>query len=166
MQWPPDPQRTARLALRAATDADGELFARILTNPDVRRYLGGVIAEDELSEKIADLPGRGVFLAERRADGAPIGLIYLGRYRTGDLELSYELLPEFWGAGLAEEACAAILGWAFANFPDERRVVAVTQAANTPSLALARRLGMTPCDEFVEWDAPQVMLELHRPTNA
>jgi RimJ/RimL family protein N-acetyltransferase len=52
-----------------------------------------------------------------------------------------------------------VLEWAFKNIAGNERIVAVTQAANAASIALATRLGMTECDSFEEWGEPQIMLE-------
>ena len=96
------------------------------------------------------------------ATGEVIGGTSFSRWR-GVLELSYELLPEYWGRGLAEEAIVAALGWLWQNAEDES-VAAVTQTANTRSLNLLRRLGFGPDIEFEEFGAPQSQLYLTRPT--
>jgi len=62
---------------------------------------------------------------------------------TGDeLEVSYLLLPIYWGKGYVEEAVRAVLGWAASTLPDTQ-VVAVTQVANARSMALLERLGFS-----------------------
>jgi RimJ/RimL family protein N-acetyltransferase len=146
--------------MRDALANDSQLFERVLSSTEVRRYRGGPVAPEDLAERVSTVPGRGVFVAERLSDLEPLGLIYLGRYRTGDLELSWELLPEFWRNGYATEACAAVLEWAFGTVAAGERIIAVTQAANVAYLALAARLGMSACESFEEWGEPQVMLEL------
>ena len=78
------------------------------------------------------------------------------------LELSYELLPEHWGRGLAGEALAAALDWVWSNTEDES-LVAVTQAANRRSRELLERLGFVADTEFEEFGAPQLQLRLARP---
>ncbi|MET8336384.1 GNAT family N-acetyltransferase [Streptosporangium canum] len=91
------------------------------------------------------------------------GFCDLGRTSKGDLELSCAFLPEHWGVGYAREACAAVLAWAFENVPNTDRVVAITQAANLPSIRLLESLGMIKADEFVEFGAPQVMYATSAP---
>jgi RimJ/RimL family protein N-acetyltransferase len=164
VDWPIAPLTTARLVVRAAVDADSALFERVLTDATIRRHLGGPVPAADLERRIAELPWRGVFTILLRETEDPIGLVHIGRYRTGDLELSYEFLPEHWGAGYATEACAAVLGWAFADVAAGARIVAVTQSANSASVALLARLGMTKVDEFEEWGEPQSMFAATAPT--
>ncbi|MEN3357121.1 MAG: [ribosomal protein S5]-alanine N-acetyltransferase [Mycobacteriales bacterium] len=148
---------TGRLVLRAATVADRAAVRRLLTDPDARRYLGGPLSEADADAAAARPPGQhwGSFVIER--DGETIGGCSLDRDR-GELEVSYALLPEHWGQGFGAEAVRAVLGWAHANTADDH-VIAVTQAANEPSRRLLERLGFVPREEFVEYDAPQVLAE-------
>lgn len=72
-------------------------------------------------------------------------------------EVSYQLLPEYWGQGLGRESVAAAVGWAFQNItPAPPVVVAVTQEANRGSRRLLEAIGMAEVDKFVEFDAWQV----------
>ncbi|MGI5287329.1 GNAT family N-acetyltransferase [Nonomuraea polychroma] len=78
-------------------------------------------------------------------------------HEQDDLELSYSFLPEHWGHGYAREACAAVLDRGFTNIPGTERIVAVTQAANGRSARLLQVLDMVKIDEFIRFDALQVM---------
>jgi RimJ/RimL family protein N-acetyltransferase len=129
MKWPIDTLVTERLRIREAVPADSGLFVRVLTDPVIRKHLGGPVPNDQLDEKVAEMHQRGVFAVEA-ADATPIGLVIIGRHRTGELELSYQFLPEHWGNGYALEACAAVLEWAFREVAVGGRIVAVTQIAN------------------------------------
>jgi RimJ/RimL family protein N-acetyltransferase len=151
--------------VRPAVEADSTLFERVLTDAAIRRHLGGPVPAAELDRRIAELPWRGVFTIQLRDADDLIGLVHLGRYRTGDLELSYEFIPEHWGQGYAAEACVAVLGWAFADVAEGARIVAVTQSANAASIALLARLGMTKVDEFEEWGEPQLMFAVQAPAS-
>ncbi len=57
-----------------------------------------------------------------------------------DPELSYLLLPEWWGQGLATESVRAVLD--HAHGCGAERIVAETQVANAASIRLLTRLGM------------------------
>jgi RimJ/RimL family protein N-acetyltransferase len=155
------PGATARLRIRAAVSSDAELFTRLLTDTVVRRYLGGPLAGPRLAEKLARIEAPGAFVVEL-VDATPVGAVAVGRRPTGERELSYEFLPEHWGNGYAQEACGSVLRWALRDDEEDGRVVAVTQVANSPSLVLLGRLGMTEVDRFEEWGEPQVMLAIRR----
>ncbi len=76
--------------------------------------------------------------------------------RHGELELSYSLAGGAWGKGLALEATTAALAWIAPLVPD-RHVIAVTQSANTRSVALLRRLGFVEREGFLEFGAEQTL---------
>lgn len=156
MPWTDRPVRAERLLLRLATGADRDVVVRMLTDPDTRRYLGGPVDDSAVRAVRARVPGEtwGSFVIE--VAGAVAGSCLLDRDR-GELEMSYQLLPEYRGRGLATEALRALLDWAAGRCP-ERHVIAITQAANAPSLRLLDRLGFTERERFVEWDAPQILL--------
>jgi RimJ/RimL family protein N-acetyltransferase len=59
-----------------------------------------------------------------------------------EVELGYVLATDSQGHGLAREAAQAWLQWAQAHLPQDD-LIAVIQPANTPSIALAERLGFT-----------------------
>lgn len=90
-----------------------------------------------------------------------IGAVTFDRER-GELEVSYQFLPEFWGQGLGTEAVSAALGWAWGN-TDDTSIIAVTQTANKRSIRLLASLGFVPDHEFEEFGAQQSQLRLSRP---
>lgn len=72
-----------------------------------------------------------------------VGLVSLAPHHDGsDVEVSYQLLPRFWGRGLAVEAVAAAIGYDSAVM-GLRRIVAETRASNHRSRRMIERLGMT-----------------------
>ncbi|MBF6300524.1 GNAT family N-acetyltransferase [Nocardia amamiensis] len=73
-----------------------------------------------------------------------------------ELELTYLLRRDAWGAGLAFEAATAALRAAAAELPDQP-VLVVTQTANHRSLKLATRLGFQPVSTFEAFDAQQTL---------
>jgi RimJ/RimL family protein N-acetyltransferase len=153
--------RTERLVLREVRPHDLRILVRMWQDPVMRRYLGGPVSDEVAAERwVGDHTG-GLMVA--RSSGEIVGWCHLGRYRTGDLELSYVFLPEWWGRGYAREGCAAVVGLAFDRFPEAPRLVAVTQAANVRSVHLLEALGMVRVDTFEEFDAPQVMYAIDCP---
>jgi 8-oxo-dGTP pyrophosphatase MutT (NUDIX family)/GNAT superfamily N-acetyltransferase len=165
--WLPKALETDRLRLRAVTAEDVPLIGRLSTDAEVRRYLGGPRAIDQAHELAIRRLGRhDVFTVMVQATETPIGIVALAPYaRTGETEVSYQLLPEHWGCGYGREAVSAVLEWGFGNEHAATlpRIIAVTQEANQRSRRLLESLGMILVDRFVEFDAPQAMYALHRP---
>lgn len=74
--------------------------------------------------------------------GRLVGRVALDRHDGGSGWLSYALTPTARGQGFATEAAEAAIAWAFgAN--DVCNIRAVVRPANTASIAVLRRLGMT-----------------------
>jgi hypothetical protein len=76
---------------------------RTWSDSTIRRYLGGPLTGDKLASKRASPAGPGD-LAVTLHSGEVIGFCTLGRYHTGDVELSFAYLTQYWGKGLAERA--------------------------------------------------------------
>ena len=163
--WLAEPVLSPRLVLRPGRDsaADRAAAVELLTDPQVRQFIGGPLSAEDAREAVSGPAGRrwGSFVLELRHDndgakGAVVGVCSLSRER-GELEVGYMLLPRYWGQGLASEAVATALAWVAEHYEDEQ-VIAVTQAANTASLRLLARLGFVERERFVEYDAEQVLL--------
>lgn len=152
---------TKRLHIRATTRDDLPAMERTWLDPEIRRYLGGPVSTETLELRRQMQPRRGMFTVTLD-EGTVVGFCHYGRTDRGDLELSYSFLPEHWGYGYAREACTAVLNWGFANVPGTERIVAITQAANLRSVRLLQALGMAKIDEFIQFDAPQVMYAAFR----
>ncbi len=68
---------------------------------------------------------------------------------TDDIEVGWHLHPDSWGRGYATEAAAAAVDRAFAA--GLKRMYAVVKPGNTASIAVTRRLGMTPLGLRRDW---------------
>ena len=161
-----------RLVPRKARDADREGIVEVLTDPEVRAYLGGPRPRAGV-EQFLDRARTGgttaaegsYVIAERQADRF-LGILGLSRREAGrpghvtgeggELELSYVLRRGSWGAGLAFEAAAAALRAAAGELPDQP-VLLVTQTANDRSRRLAGRLGFQEVSVFEEFGAQQTL---------
>jgi ribosomal-protein-alanine N-acetyltransferase len=150
---------TPRLALCPATEADLDVLWRLLTDPQVRRYLcdDRVLPSAEvqaiLAESIAQWPaGKGLWLL-RRHEGESIGCVGLhtvspgivahAPHLAGEIEPTIALAPEHCGRGLAAEGLTAVVAYAFETLGLEH-VVAVVDEPNTRSHRLMMRVGFTP----------------------
>ncbi|MCL7489965.1 GNAT family N-acetyltransferase [Streptomyces sp. MCA2] len=152
---------TSRLLLRPAEAGDVHAFTRLWTDPEVRRFLGGPVAEQQLALYQQHFAGRPyVFSVTTRDEAVVVGSVSVeadSRF-DGRREVSYAFLPEYWGRGYGCEAVAVVVGWALEAIPShDPSAVAVTQEANVRSRRLLESIGMQPVDSFVEFDAPQVM---------
>ncbi|MFF2846521.1 GNAT family N-acetyltransferase [Streptomyces sp. NPDC058001] len=165
---------TPRLLLRPVEAQDVPVISRLWTDPEVRRHLGGPVGAAEVAARERLCVGLlGVFAVvryegEEKGEGegaAVMGLVSVetDTRRGSRAEVSYQLLPEFWGLGYAGEAVARAVTWVLDHVSvGPPSVVAMTQEANTRSRRLLERIGMRAVDTFVEFDAPQVMYSVDR----
>ncbi|MEM9519381.1 MAG: GNAT family N-acetyltransferase [Actinomycetota bacterium] len=161
MPWTEAVLCTNRLTLRALGEGDRALVRELLTNPRVRRYLGGPveIPADFDANPLGRRPG--VWCVSH--NGKPIGTVSIADQHHQCPELSYDFLPMAWGNGYAKEASQAVLAWFWDAEPECRVVIAVTQLANDRSLQLLARLGFVETRRFEEFGAQQSWQELVRP---
>jgi ribosomal-protein-alanine N-acetyltransferase len=150
---------TPRLALCPATEADLDALWRLLTDPQVRRYLcdDRVLARAEvqtmLAESMAQWPaGMGLWLLRCR-EGEIVGcgglhpvsseIVSHAPNLAGEIEPTIALAPEHWGRGLAAEGLTAVVAYAFETLGLEY-LVAVVDEPNERSHRLMLRVGFTP----------------------
>ena len=165
MVWTNECITTQRLRLRAPTELDKPVIAKLLQDPDVRRFVGGPISDDDLRSFETSTVGErwGSFVIADGAVDLCIGAIHFDDHR-GEWALSCELLPRYWGRGFAFEATKAAIIWAFADpaLSDVGSIIAVTQKANPTSIALLERLGFVYERSVTESDVPQMQFRLQR----
>jgi RimJ/RimL family protein N-acetyltransferase len=141
---------TDRLRLVPLDSSRAEELAEIYADPEVARYIGGdrltgegTRAQVAVFEQVWRERGYGQSALIERATGRMIGRAGLHYWANWDeVELGYVLATDSQGHGLAREAAQAWLQWAQAHLPQDD-LIAVIQPANTPSIALAERLGFT-----------------------
>jgi RimJ/RimL family protein N-acetyltransferase len=145
--------RTERLLLRRYRDDDLDRLAAIQSLPEVARFLywdprSRAEVEPALAQRIAgtrlERDDDVVTLAvERLEDGLLLGdaTIFLRSAEHRQVEVGYVFHPDTGGHGYATEATRALVDLAFADL-GAHRVFARTDARNTASAALLRRLGL------------------------
>lgn len=153
--------RTDRLLLRRYRDDDLDRLTEIQSLPEVARFLyweprTRAQVEPALALRIAqtrlDKDDDVVTLAvERREDNLLLGdaTIFLRSVKNRQAEVGYVFHPDSGGHGYATEATRALVDLAFKDL-DAHRVFARTDARNTASAALLRRLGMRQEAHFRE----------------
>jgi [ribosomal protein S5]-alanine N-acetyltransferase len=156
---------TERLVLRPVTADDHAALLAHWTQPDVGRFLfdGAAPSAAEVAETIEEsigdfaTRGFGVWLIELGSAagldstaaglvGTVAGLVGTAGMRPlggSGLEIFYSLAPGAWGHGYATEAARAVVEYGLGplGLPE---VLAEVDEGNAASVAVVKRLGMTP----------------------
>ncbi|MBX9704379.1 MAG: GNAT family N-acetyltransferase [Silvanigrellaceae bacterium] len=156
---------TKCLHLRCPTATNTDILKNLWLNKDVRKFLGGTVADENILEKkLISLQehwcqhGFGQWSVCKKETGQIIGICGL-HYSENGLEQSYMFFPEFWSQGFATEATFASLTYGF-KILKLARVVAITQEANKNSCRLLEKIGMYHVNSLVRFDAKQRIYEL------
>jgi [ribosomal protein S5]-alanine N-acetyltransferase len=142
---------TERLALRPVTADDHAALVAHWALPDVRRFLfdGMALSAAEVAgtieESIRDFAaaGYGIWLIHEKDHPELAGTAGLRPLEELGLEIFYSLAPGSWGQGYATEAARAVVDHALGplGLPE---VLAEVDEGNAASVAVVKRLGMTP----------------------
>ena len=147
------PLPTARLSFRQLTADDLDFLAALLSHPEVMRYYPKPLSRPEALAWIErqcwryQTHGHGLWLITERQTGAPVGQVGLVTQVVDDVpepEVGYLLHHPFWHLGYATEAAAAVRDHAFSTL-NYSHVISLVRPVNTPSQAVARRIGMDAC---------------------
>jgi len=148
---------TERLVLRPVAADDHAALLAHWTQPDVRQFLfdGAALSAAEVAETIEEsigdfaARGYGIWIIElgsgARLTGTAqlVGTAGLRPLEESGLEIFYSLAPGAWGRGYATEAARAVVEYGLGplGLPE---VLAEVDEGNTASVAVVKRLGMTP----------------------
>jgi RimJ/RimL family protein N-acetyltransferase len=142
---------TSRLTMRGWREDDAAAYAEMTADPEVMRFMGGVIDAGESWRQLAlfvghwVLRGYGLWAVER--DGALIGRV--GLWRPGGwpgLEVGWLLARGAWGRGYATEAARASMEWAWSEL-GASQLISIIAPDNVASVRVGERLGMRPLRE-------------------
>ena len=143
--------------LRVPLDDDAGAWHRLFDDPEVMRYIGtGLVRAPAWYETFVRRQQQlardsGLCLFSVVADDEVIGFAGVQPWGadwgpTGELEIGWRLGRAYWGRGHASAAARLVVERArSAGLP---RLVALVHAENAASLAVARRIGMTPESEL------------------
>ena len=162
---------TERLRLRAFGEGDLERWAEVMADPRTVRFIGGEpLSREESWHRLLraaglwPVLGYGYWAAERKQDGALIGMIGfadLKRTMTPSIEglpeAGWIFAPDSHGRGYASEALAACLEWAKGAFPGQE-IVAIIDPENSASLRVAEKAGFKVSDSTSYRDEPILLL--------
>jgi RimJ/RimL family protein N-acetyltransferase len=152
-----------RLTLTPFDAADVDLAIEMFTDPDVLKFAGGVLQEDEIRRNMSNWTKRGgngcigIWCISDRSGGEKLGsaallpmpveaddndfnLVIPGQMPDGDVEIGYFLKRSAWGKGYATEACRRLIQMAF----EESRlteVVATFEVGNIASRNVLEKAG-------------------------
>ncbi len=139
---------TERLVLRRFADADRDIVARWNADPEFTRHLAGVQTREQSDAAFDrwarhwDEHGFGLLAVTWKESGELIGRVGPQYHRMWphDPEIGWALDPAWWGRGIATEAGAASVDWAFGEL-DFARVVSITTEPNVASRNVMAKLG-------------------------
>jgi RimJ/RimL family protein N-acetyltransferase len=155
---------------------DAAFMLSIWNDPAFVRYVGdrGLRSVEDAREALAggalrmyQEHGLGPYLLTLRDENVPIGICGLfHRDALPDIDIGFALLPDYCGRGLAREAADAVLAEARQRV-GLRRLTAIVNAENGPSISLIEKLGFRyetmlrmpgedhdVCLYGLEWPAP------------
>lgn len=155
---------TERATLRRFNDGDAGNMHLLLGNPEVMRFSISGVKTKEKSEAFLHARleqynerGYGAYAIELKDTGAFAG--YCG-FHDQDIEdaeeqeLSYRLLPDFWGKGLGSELATATMRYGFEKLSFER-LIALIEPENLASVRIIKKCGF---DHERDWQIPDSKL--------
>lgn len=161
---------THRLTHRAFEPDDADVFYRLNSHPDVMRYTCEDMLPSEAAARraILDYPdfrehGFGRWACVLKSTGQVIGfcgLKYLPEFDSVDV--GYRFFPEYWGQGIATEACHASVAFGFSelNLPI---ILGFVKAENRASRRVLEKVGFRDCGLTSVGDVCAHRFECHRP---
>src|SRR6478609_391042 len=134
---------TPRLVMRGWRDEDLDAHAAMSADPEVQRYLEGVLDRVQSRRSMAFhtghwvLRGYGNWVVERKSDGAVLGRVGLWNPEGWfGVEVGWKLARHAWGQGYATEAATAAITWGFDHLGVDR-LISVINPENSASLSVA-----------------------------
>ncbi len=141
---------TERLLFRKFVDDDLDLLIEQRSDPEVNRYLGGTALQnpEALAKRLQfyiscySSHGFGNCAMIWKETGGMIGSAGLQPLEdTGEIEVGYSIIKDFWEKGIGTEAARGWLEFGFKNAGLER-IVAVSDVDNRASRHIMEKLGM------------------------
>jgi RimJ/RimL family protein N-acetyltransferase len=162
---------TERLYLRPMTMHDVDDLLALHSAPEVREFMPALDRDDVIDRLRLDDDdwreyGHGLFAVFASDDGRFLGRVALKYWPQFDeAEVGWVLRPDAWGHGYATEAARGCAAWGLREF-NYPYLTAMIRPANTRSIRVAERLGMTPLRDDVLFDVPVVVHAVDRATFA
>jgi [ribosomal protein S5]-alanine N-acetyltransferase len=153
-----DGPETARLIHREFVADDAAVAFRLRSETDVIRYTREIPIESIAAAREAiiaypdfETTGFGRWACVLKSTGQVIGFCGLKYLPELDaVDIGYRLLPEFWGQGLATEACRATLAFGFETIK-LNEIIGLVMPENKASIRVMEKVGMTP-EGLIQYD--------------
>jgi RimJ/RimL family protein N-acetyltransferase len=171
---------TERLLLRKPRIEDAAEFARIYADEEAMRFIGGVVAPEDVPAIVQrwldrwEANGFGHFVIARRQDDCIVGRVGVLVWDTrtwdtstlpeagehGQIELGWSLAREHWGHGYAPEGARAVRSWVRSEC-GVSRLISIINPLNVASQRVAEKLGATPGETIRLFDASDAVVWVH-----
>lgn len=164
---------TPRLIARFLNEKDFSDIWRLQSNPEAMRYIRTPETDPEaVRERLQKWaqyaqasPGLGVFAIEIKEKNAFAGYCTARHVDynpdTGEFEIGYALLPEFWGQGLVSELVPHLAAYLF-KVSGTPKIVAFTDPENIASQKVLLKNGFRTIGRRFVYDSENVEFELRR----
>ena len=156
---------TERLFFRKLMSDDLPWLIEMRSPEPVNRYLGGTNMQnpDSLAKRLQfyigcyDKFGFGNCAMGLKETGELIGTSGLQPLEdTGEIEVGYSIIKDYWGLGLGTEACRGWLDYGFNKYGLER-IIAVAHPGNAGSMHIMEKNGMKYEKNIFAYEADCVM---------
>lgn len=167
----PDSFQTDRLIATRLQAGDSPDWFRLYRDPRVVATLGGQRADEEIQRLLQfnldhwDRHGFGVWVVRDAATGQFAGrggIRHIDIEGQPEIEVSYALMPEFWGRGLATEMARAFLGIGFGSLA-RPELVCFTLPMNLASKRVMEKVGFQYERNIIFAGLPHIFYRLRRP---
>ena len=143
------PEDTSRLSFRCFNRDDLEQVVLLNRDPQVMTYFPGMKSMDEIKldfkrylEYNKKYPGYGYWYTSLKDQNRFIGFFVVKILpETGETEIGYRLLPDYWGQGLATEGARAMVAYT-ESYLKVSRVVGVVNPKNLASSRVLEKAGL------------------------
>jgi ribosomal-protein-alanine N-acetyltransferase len=128
--------QTTRLRLAPLDSSDVDVSIAVFSDPEVARFVGGVMRPEDIRRKMSDWTKRGAdgsigiwSIADRFSnekfgsvfllpmpidkDDTDYDLVIPNKFPDADIEIGFSLKRSAWGCGYATEACSRLVRFAF-----------------------------------------------------
>ena len=135
--------KTERCILSKLQSNDYNDVKKLYRDEKVRRYLGGIVDEERCKIKFGDMlnaDSDSYYWMIREIEKKQfVGLVSLDLHHDGkSIELSYQLMPKWWGKGYGTEIIKEVINYGFEDI-GLAKILAETQTANKASHRLLER---------------------------